>query len=154
MRKHASDKNHIVHGIDIRPFEGVDYVLNVGKEKLPFKTSSIDQIRSIHLYEHLHPDELFFSIDECWRVLKPTGKLHIEVPKAMTDAYFIHPDHKIQFIENTFSFFQVPSDGKDAHGYIKHFWHVGILPDAPEQAVHVDLYPNKPNGTFDYKEVK
>lgn len=140
-------------GVDIRKFEGVDHVLNIGKDKLPFDDDTFDEVKAIHLLEHLYPEELFFCVDEVWRVTKPTGFFHIEVPKAGTPAYYIHPDHKIQFVENTFGFFQVPSD-EDLHGYLKGYWHVGVLEAPNPEAVHVDMYPNKPNGRFEYKEVK
>lgn len=140
-------------GVDIRHYDGVDKVMDIGSEKLPFKNNSVDEIKSIHVFEHLTPEKLFFCMEECFRVLKPKGKLHVEVPKAGTPAYYIHPDHRIQFVADTFGFFQVPSEGVDHHGYLKGFWHVGVLPDSPEEAIHVDMYPNKPNGTFDYEEV-
>lgn len=141
-------------GVDIRKFKGVDYVFNIGKDKFPFPDNSFEKIQAIHVFEHLYPEELFHCINECFRVCKPTGFIHIEVPKAGTPAYYIHPDHKIQFVENTFGFFQVPS-GEDLHGYLEGYWHVGVITEgvSPE-AVHVDMWPNKKNGRFDYKEVK
>lgn len=142
------------YGIDIRDFKGVDCVMNIGEEKLPFEDNSVDQIKAIHVLEHLYPDELFFCIEECFRVLKPKGFFKIEVPKAGTPAYYINPDHKIQFVEDTFGFFQVPSEGIDPHGYLKGFWHVQILKNENPEAITVKMYPNKPNGKFDYVKVK
>lgn len=140
-------------GMDIRPFKGVDYVCNIGKDVWPFKADTFDKIKAIHLFEHLYPEELFHAVNEAWRVCKPTGFLHIEVPKAGTPAYYIHPDHKIQFVEDTFGFFQVPSD-VDHHGYLKGYWHVSVLESGNPHVVHVDMYPNKPGGRFEYKNVK
>ncbi len=130
-------------GIDKRSFPDVDYVLDIGKNPLPFQDNSVNEIRAIHLFEHLTPDELFFSVDECWRVLKPTGLLHIEVPKAGTSAFYAHPDHKIHFMKYTFAFFQVPPDGIDHHGYIKHFWKIQLLKDFNQQKdiIYINMYP-------------
>jgi SAM-dependent methyltransferase len=142
-------------GVDIRNFDGIDIVMNLGKENIPFEDSSIDLISANHLFEHFYPEQLFHCIDECWRVLKPTGYLHIEVPKAGTPAYYLHPDHKIQFIEDTFGFWQVPSGGYDPHGYINKYWHVMVDKKQPfEQHIHVNMYPNKPDGRFDFVEIK
>jgi len=142
-------------GIDIRAYEGVDHVMNIGTEKLPFEDESVSFIESDNVYEHLYPEELFHSINECWRVLDAKGCLLIKVPKAGTPAYYIHPDHKIQFIEDSFGFFQVPADGKDPHGYLNgRFWHVQIVEQDNDQAIWAKLYPNKPNGTFEYKEIE
>lgn len=142
-------------GIDSRSFDGVDIVANIGKDKFPLEDNSVDEIRSIHVFEHLYPEELFFCMEECFRVIKPSGLLHIEVPKAGTPAYFIHPDHKIQFMEDTFGFFHVPHQGKDPHGYMKGFWHVNIIKEGTyEQHIKVDMFPNKEGGRFPFVEVK
>lgn len=141
-------------GVDNRAFEGVDHVLDIGKDPLPFEDNSVDEIRAIHLFEHLYPEQLFFVMDECFRVMKPLGKLHIEVPKAGTPAYYVHPDHKLQFMPDTFGFFQTPAEGMDRHGYLKGFWHVSVLDSGFEEHIHVDLYPNKPQGKYPYTEVR
>lgn len=138
-------------GIDIRQYKGVDHVLNIGKDPYPFEDDTFDEIKAIHVLEHLYPEELFHCVEECWRVCKPSGFFYIEVPKAMTPAYFAHPDHKIQFTRDTFAFFQVPAD-TDWHGYLKGFWHVGA--EEKPQAIHVTMYPNKEGGKFPYKKVK
>ena len=153
MKKMISNTAEKWVGFDIRKFDGVDYVLNVGKDIFPAKTNSVKSIRAIHLFEHLYSDELFHWIEECWRVLKPTGTLFIEVPKAGTKAYYIHPDHKIQFVEDSFGFFQVPSEGKDPHGYLHGFWHVSVKESGNPETIKVEMYPNKPDGRFPYKEI-
>lgn len=140
-------------GIDIRPFRGVDFVLDLERDKLPFEDDTIDSFKAIHLFEHFTPEGLFWCIEECWRCLRPTGRFYISVPKAGTPAWYVHPDHKIHFIEDTFAFFQVPAEGKDPHGYLKHFWHVAVL-DAWEQEIKVYMYPNKKGSPhYPYQEV-
>lgn len=155
MRKPADNETQKWFGVDIRPFKGVDYVVNIGKEKLPFDDDSVDFIQAIHLFEHMYPEELFFCIDECFRVMKPTGKLHIEVPRAGTQAYFVHPDHKIQFTNDTWGFFMVPdNDGTiDPHGYLNGFWRLEFIPNGNPENIGLDMYPNKPGGKFEYKKV-
>jgi len=138
-------------GIDSKEYPGVDYVLNIGKDKMPFENDSIDEIRSIHVFEHLYSEELFFCMEECFRIIKPTGTLYIEVPKANTPAFYAHPDHKIAFMPITFGFWQVPAYGKDVHGYLKGFWNVRA--EEKPESVEVFMYPNKPGGKFDYVEV-
>lgn len=140
-------------GIDSRPFDGVDIVMHLGKDPIPLEDNSVDEIHAIHLFEHFYPEELFQCVDECFRILKPQGFLHIEVPKAGTPAYYIHPDHKIQYVEDTFGFFQVPSEGNDRHGYLKGFWHVSVLEQPFPQHIHVNMYPNKEGGRYEYKKV-
>jgi len=142
-------------GIDIRKFPAVDYVMNIGKEKLPFKDNSVDKIHADHLFEHFYPEEMVFCIEECWRVLKPMGEILISVPRGDTPAFYAHPDHKIHFVPDTFAFFQVPADGKDILGYLKGFWHVTInISVDNNQTFSATMYPNKPNGRYPYKKVK
>ena len=142
--------------VDIRPFKEVDFVLNIGNTKLPFNDNSIDEILCDNVYEHLDADSLFFSIEECFRVLKPQGFLDVRVPKAGTRAFYIHPDHKTHFVEDTFGFFQVPGNEEhhDPHGYLKGFWHVQIQEQDNPEAVWARMYPNKPEGKYPYTEVK
>lgn len=142
-------------GLDIRPFKETDFVCNIGKEQFPFENDTAEYIEAIHLFEHFYPEELLHCVDECWRVLKSTGVLHIEVPLAGTLAYYIHPDHKIQFLPQTFGFWQVPAEGVDLHGYTDRFWHVSakINPNNKENII-VDMYPNKPGCKYPYKEIK
>lgn len=142
-------------GIDLRPFKGVDYVLNLEREVFPFGDSSVDEFKAGHLFEHFTPEGLFWCVEECWRCLKPTGQFLISVPKAGTRAWYAHPDHRIHFTEDTFGFFQVPAEGKDPHGYLKHFWHVSILETPNPEEVRVLMYPNKKgNPYYPYQEVK
>ncbi len=146
-------------GIDIRKYRDVKYVMNIGREKLPFKDNSVDYIESIHLYEHFYAEELFFSIEECFRVLKPTGILRIEVPLfcdddgRITKAYVVHPDHKQHFARDTFGFWQVPAD-VDRNGYNKGFFHLEFVPNGNPEAISVNFYPNKIGiEKYPYKEV-
>jgi SAM-dependent methyltransferase len=141
-------------GIDSRKQPGVDVVMNVELDPLPYKVDTVDEIRAYHVFEHLRPEGLFHLLDECGRVLKPTGLLNVEVPRWGTPAYLINPDHKIGFVEDTFGFFQVPADGMDAHGYLKHFWHVQINKCDNPEAINVTLYPNKPGGKFPHVKIK
>jgi hypothetical protein len=140
-------------GVDIRKYPGVDHVMNIGKHKLPLEDDSVDEIKCMHVLEHLYPEELFHAMDEAYRVIKPTGSFTIEVPKAGTPAYYINPDHKIQFVQDTFGFFQVPFEGKDPHGYMKGFWHVQINKIENDQVINVTLYPNKEGGRYPYVKI-
>lgn len=140
-------------GVDIRPFKGVDHVMNIGKDKLPLEDDSVIEIKCMHVLEHLYPEELFFAMDEAYRVIAPQGIFHIEVPLAGTPAYYINPDHKIQFTPDTFGFFQVPAEGKDPHGYMKGFWHCSVEQPKGTEVIKATLYPNKKGGKYEYKDI-
>lgn len=58
-------------GIDIINFgEGVDIVMNAGKDKWPFKDESVDEVHASHFVEHLEPEERIHFVNELHRVLK------------------------------------------------------------------------------------
>jgi SAM-dependent methyltransferase len=57
-------------------------------KNIPLKNESVDGVLSTSSLEHMEFPELFF--EEAHRVLKPGGKLFINVP-------FIHPEHEIPF---------------------------------------------------------
>lgn len=142
-------------GLDIRKFDGVDFVLNVGKDDFPFPDNYFSKIQSIHTLEHLYPEELFHCVDECWRVCKPDGFFHVEVPAFGTQAWNIHPDHKLMWNKDMLSFFQPPDSGVDPHGYLRGFWHVEFLEHPNPETLEWNWYPNKPGITrYPYKEVK
>jgi len=50
---------------------------------LPFDSLSIDEIHATHLIEHLDPREIMAMFKEWNRVLKPGGKLFIEMPDIL-----------------------------------------------------------------------
>ena len=50
---------------------------------IPFGNDSVDIINASHLIEHFTRDEALRFIQECWRVLKPTGVVRITTPDAV-----------------------------------------------------------------------
>lgn len=67
-------------GIDNIKFDGVDVVLDIGKEKWPWKDNSVTEAHASHFVEHLKPEERIHFVNELYRVLKPDGKCTIIVP--------------------------------------------------------------------------
>ena len=57
-------------GVDNIKFDGVDLVLNVGKQKWPWKDGTVDQVHASHFVEHLKPAERIHFVNELFRVLK------------------------------------------------------------------------------------
>jgi len=54
--------------------------LKADAAKLPYKDNTVDRIENYHLLEHLDRNERDLALKEWFRVLKPKGKLMIEVP--------------------------------------------------------------------------
>jgi SAM-dependent methyltransferase len=64
-------------GVDLRATDAVD-VLGDLSDGLPFATASVDGIFAVHVLEHLI--DFLPLVDECHRVLRPHGVLHVLSP--------------------------------------------------------------------------
>jgi hypothetical protein len=144
--------------MDIKPFKGIDSVCDISKDKFPCKDNEFDLIIAENVFEHIGwsdtEDGLVHCLDECWRILKPTGELKVIVPHFPSDSAICHPEHRRFFVKNSFSFWQVPAGGVDLHGYSKHFWHCGIdETQTNENFIHAVMIPNKKGCKYGYKKI-
>ena len=66
----------------------VDYCLDLkAQQKLPVKNDCTVLIFSSHCFEHLSDEDALFTLNECYRIMKPGGSIRISVPdmdKAFT----------------------------------------------------------------------
>jgi SAM-dependent methyltransferase len=89
--------------VDISQAVKADQYADLTKDKLALSDNSVDYIEAIDLFEHLlFPTHCF---NECWRVLKPQGKMYIEVPYGGTIDYYKDPTHVRPFIPDTFKYY-------------------------------------------------
>jgi len=72
--------NVIIKGVDKWQADGVDIIHDLTKVPFPFKDESIDGIFSSHFVEHLDGFERAKFMDECYRILKPGGKMRLTHP--------------------------------------------------------------------------
>ena len=77
-------------GIDLLPAPGVDHVLDILKEDLPFQNRSVDYIFSSHFIEHISPPNRVWQ--EFSRVAKDGCGIEIWSPFAHSDEAFL-PGH-------------------------------------------------------------
>lgn len=68
--------------ITIGPYKAdhVDFVIDWGKEVLPFADNSVDLVYASHVLEHIWWYDTEFALREVYRVLKLGGKLEVHVP--------------------------------------------------------------------------
>lgn len=81
---------------------------DLNKFPYPFKDNSADEILMSHVFEHLN--DHIRVIDECWRVLKPTGKLTIQVPHSSYYAAWGDLTHTHAFTSSSLHGFIYGSD--------------------------------------------
>ena len=84
----GSQKKEGFAGLDRIAFDGVDHVLDIGREPWPFGDATVSEAHSSHFLEHLTAVERIHFFNELYRVLVPGGKCTIIVPHwASTRAY-------------------------------------------------------------------
>jgi SAM-dependent methyltransferase len=64
-------------GVDLRPAAGVDVVADL-TDGIPMPDGSVDRVFAVHVLEHLI--DFLPLVDECHRVLRPGGLLHVLSP--------------------------------------------------------------------------
>ena len=82
-------------GVDIRVAKGTDIVADLEAPFLPFRDSTVDGVRALHVLEHL--SDLIHIMDEIHRVCKDGGEVKIEVPYFSHSLNFRDPTHKRLF---------------------------------------------------------
>ena len=91
--------------IDIYQYPEVDIVRDVEKG-LPFDDESVEKIYTSHFLEHVK--DLNFVMEECHRVLKKGGVMHIIVPFFRRIEAYRDPTHIRFFTDQTFLYFTQP----------------------------------------------
>ncbi|MDF1799535.1 MAG: methyltransferase domain-containing protein [Planctomycetota bacterium] len=90
-------------GVDLLPLPGVGVVCDLDAYPLPFRTDSIDRVRSYHCFEHL--SDMVGLMEDLHRILKPGGILEVTVPHFGHIGYWRDPTHKRPFAYGTFDYF-------------------------------------------------
>jgi SAM-dependent methyltransferase len=95
-------------GLDITAMPGVDVVLDLDKEKLPFANNSFELVMAHHVLEHLRnlPDVL----GELHRVCQPGAIIDIVVPYYTCVGAFGDPTHVRFFTYRTLEHFAETED--------------------------------------------
>ena len=83
-----------VIGVDIAKCEGVDIVHDLTRFPYPFKDESVDAIYASHFVEHLDGTERMKFFNECYRILKPEGKMRLLHPYYKSVRAVQDPTHK------------------------------------------------------------
>jgi SAM-dependent methyltransferase len=119
-------------GIDYVKVDGIDIVHNLNTYPWPFEDNSVDELFCSHYVEHIphdifNPtdtrDGLIQFMDECYRILKPGGKLTIQVPFGSSIRAFQDPTHRRFLFKESFYYFN--KDWRDSVGVS----HYGIKSD-------------------------
>lgn len=81
-------------GVDVLKFDGVDVVLDIGKEPWPWEDNSVEDVYCSHVVEHLEAQERIHFVNELYRVLKSGKKAWIQTPHWASARAFGDLTHK------------------------------------------------------------
>jgi predicted SAM-dependent methyltransferase len=93
--------------VDIQPKDHQTVYMDA-TQKFPFPDASFDYIFSEHMIEHITYQEAVFMLGECYRILKPNGKIRIATPnlevliKVMAEPDKINHKKYIEFFSTSF----------------------------------------------------
>lgn len=119
-------------GVDVRPFLGVDVLLNLGVDQWPWANESVEEAHSSHFLEHLTALERIHFMNELHRVLIPGGKCKIIVPIWSSSRAYGDPTH------------QWPPIGEMFFMYLLKQWRQGNAP-------HTDIEHNPQGYSCDFE---
>ena len=114
-------------GIDRNPASRADVLCNLDRLPYPFRENSFDQLRAIHVIEHV--SDVMAAIEEFHRLVRPGGVIRIETPHYSDHSSFCDPTHKNHLTSFSFRYF-----GED-HGGFGYYSKVRLR----ERYLHVKL---------------
>jgi SAM-dependent methyltransferase len=85
-------------GLDSVAAPGVDYVLDLTKDRFPFEDASVDYVFSSHFLEHIKIP--FHVLEEIGRVCKDGARIEFWTPYAFSNEAFLY-GHEIFLTEET-----------------------------------------------------
>jgi SAM-dependent methyltransferase len=90
----------------------------------PWADESAETIRLLDVLEHL--PQVVPVIDECWRVLRPGGALHLRVPHYQSENAWLDPTHRRPFHLDSFDYFDPDTAWGTKYGfYTQRKWKLG-----------------------------
>ena len=98
--------------------EEIDIVHDLNELPWPWEDKSFDRIVSWAVFEHLNIN-LLTAVNECWRILKSDGVLHIKLPWCFSETSYDDPTHNYTVGVGVFDIF----DRKTKRGEAYSFYH-------------------------------
>jgi SAM-dependent methyltransferase len=95
-------------GVDAVALPGVRVVARLGERHLPFRDASARTVYALNVLEHL--EDLPAAMAEIRRVLRPDGRLIVEVPYYTSVSAYADPTHRRWFTYTTFEHFTAPPE--------------------------------------------
>lgn len=97
-------------GLDNNPRTRADVLADLDRPPYPFRDSSFDRIRAIHVIEHV--SHVIPTMEEFARLARPGGRIEIVTPHYTDFSSFCDPTHRWHLNSFSFRYF-----GPDNAGY-------------------------------------
>jgi len=107
-------------GIDMNPNTAADLLCNLDRGCLPFQDSVFDEVRAVHLIEHV--ENVIRTMEEFHRVSRAGGVIFLVTPHYTDFSSFCDPTHRWHL--NSFSFWYFDPEG--LHGEASWYSHVRL----------------------------
>jgi hypothetical protein len=124
----GKNKKEGFKGVDIRPFEGVDFVLNIAEAHWPWPADSVDEVHCSHFIEHLTWPQRVHFFNELGRVMKKGANATLIWPHWCGDRYWGDPTHQqpmspfaLYYLNREWRKANAPHVDYDSN--TEHFWH-------------------------------
>lgn len=141
----SSDGQHVTNHDLLKHRKDINDVWDLNVRPWPWMDKSVDLIVAKSVFEHLTID-LVQVLDECWRILRPHGQLHLKVPHWNNDIGYQDPTHRWRFSLHSFDLFDPDTQhGQDYGFYTAQKWKIvspAILNKAGS-SIHVTLEVRK-----------
>lgn len=97
-------------GIDHNPRSRADVLVELDRFPYPFRDSSFDEVRAIHLIEHVA--DVIRTLEEFHRITRPGGRVILSTPHYTDFSSFCDPTHRWHLNSYSFRYF-----GQNNAGY-------------------------------------
>jgi 2-polyprenyl-3-methyl-5-hydroxy-6-metoxy-1,4-benzoquinol methylase len=94
-------------GIDKNPRTAADVLCDIDRSALPFRESVFDEVRAIHVIEHVA--DVIATMEEFHRVTRAGGTVFVVTPHYTDFSSFCDPTHRWHL--NSFSFYYFYPEG-------------------------------------------
>lgn len=124
---------------------------------LPFSDGYADRIAAVHVFEHFYYWDAPTFLAQCWRVLKPGGKLVLELP--CMDKVFSHIAIRMRKGEvpsPTFSWLALWGDPRHRDPAMCHRWGYfrGDMRKVLDDAGFVEIQDEEPRYHFPMRDMR
>lgn len=82
---------------------GIDVVWDLKNLPMPFKDAEFDNIIAEDIIEHI--EDVIALMEDCWRILKLSGKINIRTTNWRYEQAYRDPTHRHFFTMESFDFF-------------------------------------------------